>query len=72
MEKIRNYCTFSGCPKHFDAPGAIMVPPKGWAHLSEWGVGVRDGFYCEAHADALEAMLMSGELETLQAGAQAA
>ena len=26
----------------------------GWSSLSDWGYGIKDGFYCPAHADAIE------------------
>ena len=39
----------------------------GWADLGGWGRGVKDGFYCKAHADALETMLMDGSLYEIDA-----
>jgi len=57
-------CTFDGCNATSEQPYT-----DGWANLADWRPGVKDGFYCKAHADALEAMLMDGSLGEIQAGA---
>jgi hypothetical protein len=31
-----------------------------WTYLASWGPAVKDGYYCQAHADALEAVLLEG------------
>jgi hypothetical protein len=54
-------CTFKGCPKTTEQPFT-----DGWANLGDWGPGIEDGFYCRAHADALEDLLVSGELGGIQ------
>lgn len=59
-------CTFEGCHRSVELPEVYRLPPPGWVHLSAWGPGVPDGLYCQPHADALEALLESGELDTLQ------
>lgn len=51
--KIR--CKWEGCWRTTCHPYA-----DGWAYLSDWGPAVKEGFYCQAHADALEAVLMDG------------
>ena len=67
LEKIR--CSFAGC--HRSIPRRpYVVPPEGWACLSDWGPGIPDGFYCQSHADALDAMTESGELEYIQNGGE--
>jgi hypothetical protein len=63
----RRRCAFEGCLEFFDGPETLIVPPEGWAHLSGWGPGVADGFYCGRRADALEKLHLSGELGALQA-----
>jgi hypothetical protein len=64
-EKIR--CSFAGC--HRSIPRrSYVVPPEGWVCLSGWGPGIQDGFYCKPHADAIEALNDSGELEQIQTG----
>ena len=45
-------CTFEGCGNTTEKPTL-----NGWAWLAEWGPGVRDGFYCREHVEALEALL---------------
>jgi hypothetical protein len=60
-ELVRRRWAFEGCLKFFDGPELLLLPPEGWAHVSEWGPGVPDGFYCEFHADVLERLHMSGE-----------
>jgi hypothetical protein len=44
-------CTFSGCRAKTWQPYA-----DGWAGLASWGPGIPDGFYCRAHADAIESL----------------
>jgi hypothetical protein len=44
-------CQMEGCPR------------AGWRWLQDWAPGVRDGYYCSEHAEALEALLVSGELD---------
>jgi hypothetical protein len=51
-------CTFEGCYRSTESPGKDE-----WSYLEDWGPGVRDGFYYKPHADALEELLMSGEIE---------
>lgn len=48
-------CSFWGCERTTLHPYA-----DGWANLTEWGPSVKNGFYCQAHADALEAVLLEG------------
>jgi hypothetical protein len=48
-------CTSDCCSAKTETPGA-----GGWRFLFDWGHGIRDGDYCRAHADALEAVLMEG------------
>jgi hypothetical protein len=55
------HCTFEGCPKTTEN----WLDDR-WAHLDGWGIGVREGYYCREHADALEALLENGELEEIQ------
>jgi hypothetical protein len=59
-------CTFEGCLKSVEWPAVFFLPPEGWTWLERWGPGVRDGMYCEPHAKALEALLLSGELHQAQ------
>ena len=48
-------CAFEGCPE------TTADPDKdGWSYLADWGAGVADGYYCKPHADALEALYVSG------------
>jgi len=61
-----HHCTFEGCPNSVEYPETFAAPPPGWAHLSGWGPGIKDGMYCGPHADALETLLITGELETIQ------
>jgi hypothetical protein len=61
-----HHCTFEGCPKSVEWPAVFWLPPEGWTWLERWGPGVRDGMYCEPHAKALEALLLSGELHQAQ------
>ena len=57
-------CTFHGCNATTEQPFT-----DGWADLCAWGPGIKDGFYCKAHADALEAMLEDGSLAEIQGSA---
>jgi hypothetical protein len=41
-------CTWEGCKGTTERPEL-----DGWTHLSKWGDGIRDGFYCPAHRDAI-------------------
>ena len=50
-------CAFEGCPK-----ATADAIKDGWPYLANWGRGVADGYYCKPHVDALEALLVSGEL----------
>ena len=61
-----HHCTFAGCPKSVEWPAVFFLPPEGWTWLEAWGPGVRDGMYCDPHAKALEALLLSGELRQAQ------
>ena len=61
-----HHCTFEGCLKSVEWPAVFFLPPEGWTWLERWGPGVRDGMYCEPHARALEALLLSGELHQAQ------
>jgi hypothetical protein len=67
-KSVIHRCTFEGCPKSVEYPETFVRPPPGWAWLADWGPGVKDGIYCEPHANALEEMLLNGELATIQAG----
>jgi hypothetical protein len=49
---------FNECHAATDQPTA-----DGWAHLSSWGPGIPDGWYCSAHADAIEQVLEAGGFE---------
>ena len=59
-----HHCTFKGCPKK--TVEFVGLPPEGWTYLAGWGPGVPDGMYCQEHADALEELHLSGELEEEQ------
>jgi hypothetical protein len=48
-------CAWRDCPATTKAPAA-----DGWTHLSDWGLGIRDGIYCPAHAAAIEAEFGEG------------
>jgi len=54
-------CSFEGCWRRSTRPY-----PDGWSYLAAWGPGIKDGFYCQPHADALEALNISGELDHIQ------
>jgi hypothetical protein len=56
-----HHCTFEGCLKSTEQPAL-----EGWASLTAYGPGVRDGRYCAPHGKALEALLLSGELGQAQ------
>jgi hypothetical protein len=51
-------CSWEGCWRTSTQPYT-----DGWAILMSWGPHVKDGLYCKAHADALEALEMEGALE---------
>jgi hypothetical protein len=51
-------CAWDGCWRHTSQPYT-----DGWANLVSWGPAVQDGFYCQPHAEALEAVLMDGGFE---------
>jgi hypothetical protein len=55
-------CTFEGCLRSVEIPAVFLFPPEGWWWIEARMPGVRDGLYCEPHAKALEALIMSGEL----------
>jgi hypothetical protein len=55
---VMTRCRFEGCHRSTDHPHE-----GGWSFLCDWGPGVKDGFYCPTHGDALEALNLSGELE---------
>jgi hypothetical protein len=57
----RARCSFEGCWRTSAQPYT-----DGWVNLSGWGVGIKDGFYCRPHADAIEAT--GGELKYIQNG----
>jgi hypothetical protein len=42
------YCTWKGCALITERPAL-----DGWTHLSKWGDGIKDGFYCPAHTAAI-------------------
>ena len=52
-KKIR--CAWDGCWRTTAHPDT-----DGWAYLCSWGPAVKDGYYCKAHADAIEAVEMEG------------
>jgi hypothetical protein len=60
-ERPKHKCAFDGCPARSEQPYT-----DGWASLSDWGPGIKDGFYCKAHAAALEEMLMDGSFQEIQ------
>jgi hypothetical protein len=62
-QKIR--CTWKGCWRTTWQPYT-----DGWAGLGGWGPGIPDGWYCKAHADAIEALDQTGELDWLMSGGQ--
>jgi hypothetical protein len=65
---MRHRCQFEGCLRTVEWPEVFTLPPEGWSWLQDWGPGVPEGMYCKPHADALEALLVSGELESIQRG----
>ena len=52
-------CAWDGCWRTTAHPYADE-----WAYLASWGPAVKDGWYCQAHADALETI----HLEDLERG----
>jgi hypothetical protein len=46
-------CAYPGCP-------ATTNNRLRWAYLMDWPGGLPDGYYCPAHAEALEAVLGEG------------
>ena len=62
-ETHRYRCTFPGCHRSTSRHPYLV----GWCYLACWGPGIKDGFYCGPHGDAIEAL--SGELEHIQYGA---
>lgn len=54
--KIR--CAWDGCWKTTE-----HLSVDGWSYLAAWGPPVNDGYYCQAHAAALEAVLMDNKEE---------
>jgi hypothetical protein len=69
-QKIR--CTFDGCHRTHRWVISGVLLDDGWAYLCDRGPGVKEGYYCPAHADALDAMLEDGSLQRTQARIRAA
>jgi hypothetical protein len=63
----KHRCAFGGCWRTSAQPYT-----DGWANLCDWGLGIPDGFYCGPHADAIEALNDSGELDYIQSAAKGA
>ena len=61
-KKIR--CAWDGCWRTTEHPYA-----DGWAYLCSWPPPIRDGYYCQAHADAIEAVEMDGGFAPTEAAA---
>jgi hypothetical protein len=51
-------CCWEGCWRSTTQPYK-----DGWSHLFSWPPPIQDGFYCQAHADAIEAVSDEGRLE---------
>jgi hypothetical protein len=51
-------CSFDGCYARTERPYA-----DGWSSLTNYGPGIRDGFYCREHAAAIERVLLDGGLD---------
>jgi hypothetical protein len=66
-EMMTHRCPMEPCGKSVEWPRVFGMPPKGWAWLDDWGPGVPTGMYCEEHAEALNQMVISGELPAIQA-----
>jgi hypothetical protein len=64
-ETHRYRCTFPGCHRSTGRHPYLV----GWCYLACWGPGIKDGFYCGPHGDAIEALSDSSELEHIQYGA---
>jgi hypothetical protein len=58
LRRVR--CSWEGCWRTTAHPFA-----DGWSNLCDWGPPVKDGFYCRAHADASEAVLLDGGFDPL-------
>jgi hypothetical protein len=54
-------CSWRGC-----CCTSVQPFTDGWAGLAGWGPGIPDGWYCNAHAAALNALEESGELDSAQ------
>jgi hypothetical protein len=54
-EKRKIRCSWEGCWRTTARPYS-----DGWGYLGDWGPAVKDGWYCKAHADALEKVLEDG------------
>jgi hypothetical protein len=65
MADERIFCSFCGCWRT-----TVQPYTDGWSGLAAWGPGIPDGWYCKPHADALEALSDSGELEYIQSKAR--
>jgi hypothetical protein len=66
-EVMRTRCSFPGCHR---STTRMWRGTDDWPFLASWGPGIPDGFYCKPHADALEALSDSGELDHIQSGAE--
>ena len=55
---MSTHCTFEGCHRTSERPIA-----SGWVLLTDWGPGIKNGFYCPQHVAALEALHVSGDLD---------
>jgi hypothetical protein len=64
-ETHRYKCAFPGCHRSTHRHPYLV----GWCCLNGWGPGIKDGFYCGPHGDAIEALRENGELEEAQSGA---
>jgi hypothetical protein len=56
-------CSFKGCPKTVEYPQTFCLPPAGWTYFEDWGPGLPEGLYCQAHADAIAQLGMNGGLD---------
>ena len=55
-DKIR--CCWDGCWRT-----TLRPDTDGWSFLTSWPQPVKDGYYCRAHVDALEALHLEGGFE---------